>query len=590
MSVKVEKLYNQGISCFKQQQYFSAKESFEEALRVMPNNSQLSQAMAITLANLADYDGAKKYYEFAIKNAVHEPELNLLDEYGYLLKHIGDIEGASEIYEKIVARDRNFLKGWVALADNYLSTFQFDKALKCLNVIMEKDPNNITALLGLSKVYHSICMWEKAEEIDCKLVEISKNNIAKGLESPLDIHTASLFVKDPAFIKEIAIDQSKYTEQYFKASGTTIEYKEPSNQYDRVRIGYLSSAFSQHATAYVLQDLFKHHDKDKFETFGFAGLIKRPCKMFDKISNDFEHFYDVSKMSDPAIAQFIHDKELDVLVDLDGMIKHNKRGAVYFKPAPIVIQWMGTPATLGAPWIDYILVDDVVIPTELEEFYTEKVLRLPDSYFFNSFASLDVKLSGKEEWGLPKDKFIFASFNVSRKVDRDSFLAWCEILKRVENSVLWMLIDNNETKEILEKVLCEQGIDPKRLIPTERVSVDKHMSRLHNADLMLDCFICGAHTTAVEALWQELPVVTKIGKTFQSRVPSSILAAAGLDMLITHSVDEFIERAIEIATSPDKLLKLKKYLKENKNSLPLFNQRKWVKDFESLLVEVIHQK
>lgn len=587
MRNKIERLYDQGVQYFNQRNFVKAKSAFAEALSFIPDDPQLNTALATVLRNMAEYGQAQHYYEIALRNSGDEPATDLLEGYAKLFKITGQIDKSLIVYEEILRRDPENPHILISLAEGYLILYKFDKALVHLKKVEENHPLNTAVLLGLSKAYHSMCMWEEAEEIDQKLVDVSKEKIAQNAFIPLNIHTVFLFEKQASFIKEVAINQSKYTAALLNSRGGSIQRRNHVKTEGRYKVGYLSSALSKHATAYLLQAYFENHDREKFEISIFSGKLKLPCIAHEKIRDGVENFFDVSEMSDPEVAQFIHDKNLDVLIDLDGFISHSKRGAFYFKPCPVAIQWLGTPSTSGAPWIDYILADNMVIPKELEKHYTEDVLRMPDCYFFNSFKAMDVELSDKEKWGLPKDKFIFASFNISRKVDRETFLAWCEILRRVDNSVLWMLIDNEETRLNLENILKENKIDPSRLIPAERVDNDKHMSRLHNADLMLDCFICGAHTTAVEALWFELPLVTKIGETFHSRVPSSILSAAGLSELITNSTDEFIDKAVEIALDPDKLASIKEHLKVNKNELPLFDQKKWLKDFEAILVDVI---
>ncbi len=584
---RIEQLYNQGINHFTNKQYVEARNCFANALKLLPNDPQLAKAMAITMANLADYKGAKTYYEMAIRFTKGEPELDLLDGFGFLLHHMGEHEKSAEIYTKIVRRQPNFVKGWFILSDIYSAKFEFANALKCFEQVSRIDPLNEGVLQGMSNAYHSICMWEEAGKADKKIVEVSERLMKEDRDIPLEQHLAVLFIKSGAFMKKIACSQGNTVKRFFENSGSKIKRKKRTKQYDRIRVGYLSSALSRHATAHLIQDFFKNHDKARFEVFVFAGKLNLPCRMFDKIKSSVEHFYDVSERSDPDIAQFIHDRDLDILIDLDGNIRFNKRGALYFKPAPVQITWLGTPATQGSPWIDYILSDNIISPKEYENHYTEKILRMPDCYAFNSFASLDFEFTARAEWGLPDDKFIFASFNSSKKVDHESFEAWCEILARVENSVIWMLVDNEETRLNLIKELNKKNIDPARLIPASRIDLDKHMTRLNNADLMLDCFICGAHTTAAEALYCELPIVTKIGEPFHSRVASSILKAAELEDLVTHTTNEFIDKAVEIANNPDRLAKLKKHLRDNKNSLPLFDQKKWMKNFEDILRSVV---
>ncbi len=278
-----------------------------------------------------------------------------------------------------------------------------------------------------------------------------------------------------------------------------------------------------------------------------------------------------------------------MLIDLDGVVGKARRGIFSLKPAPLQITWHGTPATSGAPWFDYVLVDSIIAPEELAGHYSEEILRMPECYFFNSCASTAIAQTDKNDYGLPDDKFIFASFNFNRKIDEEAFMAWCKILETVEDSVLWMLIDDDETRENLAKIMEGSGINANRLISAGRVDTAEHVSRLKYADLMLDSFVCGAHTTCAEALWMELPVLAKIGETFQARVAPSMLTAVKLEDCVTYSTEQYIERAIEIATNGEELSRLKNYLKENKETLPLFDQKNWVDNFENILTDVVER-
>nr|WP_250646652.1 hypothetical protein [Pseudemcibacter aquimaris] len=204
-------------------------------------------------------------------------------------------------------------------------------------------------------------------------------------------------------------------------------------------------------------------------------------------------------------------------------------------------------------------------------------------------SSLKRSVKDRAYWNLPEGKFVFASFNISWKIDKETFLAWCEILKKVENSILWLFLEDEQAITNIKDTLEENGVDSNRLHCTGRVQNDIHLARFDHADLMLDSFICGAHTTCTEALYAELPVLTKIGTTFHGRVAASIIKAADMEDCITNSKDEYIERAIEIATKDGELERLKNHLKENKDELPLFDQKRWVRDFEEILIHILEK-
>ncbi|MDG1707142.1 MAG: hypothetical protein P8H03_00180, partial [Emcibacteraceae bacterium] len=401
----VAKLHEQGVYYFQNQQYNKARQCFQDACNIFPEEPQLLNALALALLNTAEFEEAKINYEKAIKFSKGRPSIELLDQYGFLLTHIGAKKEAIKIYEKIVGLNPNFLKGWVKLGDLYVFEHNELKAIECWKNVKRLEPESFIALRGLSNCYHALCDWDNADVVDKALKQITQKCISEDKLGPLAHHSAFLFEKSGSFMREVAENHNKELLESFESVGIKLEEKVRVKKYSRLRVGYLSSALSRHATAYLIQDLFKHHDTAKFEIFIFAGKLNLPCGSFDKIKETVEHFYDVCEMTDVDIARFIQDKDLDVLIDLDGIILDNKQAALTFKPAPIQITWLGMPATLGAPWIDYILSDNVISPPKYNSHYTETVLRMPDSYFFNSFSSLEIDETDKEALGLPEDKF-----------------------------------------------------------------------------------------------------------------------------------------------------------------------------------------
>ncbi|MCC3860140.1 tetratricopeptide repeat protein [Pseudemcibacter aquimaris] len=586
----VEELYQQGVELYRQQKFIEAKDIFLKASKLVPNDPQIARMLAVLLAQLGNFKEARIYFEISLKYSIEKPSLQFLNNYGLILRKTGDSKEAIKIFRQIIYRDKNSAEAWTNLGGCYNAFFQLNEAVKCFEKVREivKDDPNILTRLSFS--YHSLCMWDKAKEVDSKLVEISKSKMAIGEPSPLNVHSAFFLDIDGFLFKELAENRCFHMKKKQQASGIFLQQRPSRDNHGRIKVGYVSSALKRHATAFLVQDLFRHHDYDKFEVFIYALNVKGECPYYDKISSSGAHIYELSSKSELEVAEFIQSHEIDVLIDLDGEISRSQPGVFLLKPAPVQVTWLGTPVTSGAPWMDYILVDDVIVPIELENHYTEEILRMPNSFFFNSCTSLPLIESKKEDWNLPTDKFIFASFNISRKIDQTSFQAWCSILKGVENSVLWILVDDEMTLKNLRKEMKQQGVDADRLIIADRLSNEDHLSRLQHADLMLDCFVCNAHTTCVEALYAHLPVLTKIGETFISRVAASILSAGKLDSLITHTIDEFVERGIEIGNSAEELARLKNHLSENKNDLPVFDQRQWVKDWEQILQEITQNK
>ncbi len=586
---RAEQLFNQGLEHYRNRQLIKARDCLKESHELAPNNPQVSDLLAFILRLLGDLSLSRKHFENAIRNSKGEPKPELLLRYSSLMLDLGDTEGTKKNAKNIIEKLPNSAEAWSLLGECYFRELQMAKAVDCFERADKLITSNHALLKKLSTCYHSLCLWKKAVEVDNRLIEVTKAEMAADRISPLDVHTAFMFVTDGTFMREIAENLSTQYQRLQQEIGLALKKSDRSRNSKKIKLGYFSTHLSRHATAYLVQDLFGHHDYSQFDVIVYASNPDQDCPFYNKIKKQAKCIKEFNTESDLEVAQAIHDDQLDVLIDMDGVVGKARRGIFSLRPAPIQITWKGTPATSGAKWFDYVLLDDVVAPMELEAHYTEEVLRVPDCYFFNSSASMEVAQTDKADYNLPDDKFIFASFNLNRKIDEDSFMAWCKIMNTVEDSVLWMLIDDNETRKNLANVMEINDVDPQRLIPTKRVGADEHVSRLKYADLMLDSFVCGAHTTCVEALWMELPVLAKIGDTFHARVAASMLTAAKMEDCITRTTEEYINRAVEIATNDEELARLKSHLKENKETLPLFDQKKWVLNFEKVLADVVER-
>ncbi len=587
--MNVEQLYNQGMAHYQRNHLLEAKDCFLKANSLVSNDPQITRMLATIFAQLGNFQQARPFFEAAIKYSPEEPPIRLLNNYALLLKQLGETEQSIELYKKIIARDTGSAEAWINLGGCYNKIFELSKALECFEKAREIWPDEFHILSRLNFTSRSLCMWDKAEEMAQRLTEIAKSEMAAGRASPVTTHSAFLFSEDGAFLKQIAESRTRQVRELQKKAGMIFEAPKKRTVQGRIRVGYLSAALFRHATAYLIHEMFSHHNRDEFEVFVYALDVTARCPYFDRIKETTEHLHVLNSKNELEIANFVRSHELDVLIDLDGAIRSAKPDVFAMNPAPIQINWLGTPCTTGASWMDYILTDEIIAPKEYEDHYTEKNLRMLDSFFFNSFSSMKIQKTKREQWGLPVDKFVFASFNVNRKIDRKSFETWCEVLTRVDNSILWMLVDDEGALKNLRAAMKDYGVDPDRLIPANRLDIREHVSRLEHADLMLDGFICGAHTTCIEALFANLPVLTCPGETFPSRVAASILKAADMDELVVSSREEFIEKAVEIANSPIELRRLKNHLEDNKDRLPIFDQKKWVQNFEDILYSLVKE-
>ena len=340
----------------------------------------------------------------------------------------------------------------------------------------------------------------------------------------------------------------------------------------RIHLAYLSADFHDHATAHLMAELFETHDTERFEVTAFSFGPNADSPMRRRLTRAFKEFKDVRDRSDAEVAQMLREREIDIAIDLKGLTNGSRPGILALRPAPVQVNYLGYPGTMGADWIDYVVADATVIPPGDDEFYTEKVVRLPDSYQVNDRQRfIAPQTPTRAEAGLPETGIVFCCFNNNYKITPNVFDVWMRLLRRVHGSVLWLLTDNATVVSNLRNESSRRGIAPERLVFASRTKLDDHLARHRIADLFLDTLPCNAHTTASDALWAGLPVVTCMGNTFAGRVGASLLRAIGLPELVAGGLTEYELLAVELAQTPAWLSALRTRLARNRATHPLFD-------------------
>ena len=358
----------------------------------------------------------------------------------------------------------------------------------------------------------------------------------------------------------------------------------------RVKVAYLSADFHAHATAYLMAELFELHDRSRFETLGLSFGPGEDSALRRRIEAAFDHFHDVTELSDEAVARMLVDQGVDIVVDLKGFTKDARPGIFQFRPAPVVVNYLGYPGTLGAACYDYILGDPVVTPLAHAAFYSEKIVQLPHSYQVNDRQRAIAPLTpARLEAGLPSAGFVFACFNNNYKITPMVFGVWMRLLAQVPGSVLWLLVDNAETVANLRREAEARGIAGDRLVFAGRMPLPEHLARHRLADLFLDTLPCNAHTTASDALWAGLPVLTCLGTTFAGRVAASLLTAIGLPELITSSLDAYEALALQLASEPARLQAIRQKLQAQRDSAPLFDTPQFTAYLEKAYLQMVER-
>ena len=355
----------------------------------------------------------------------------------------------------------------------------------------------------------------------------------------------------------------------------------------RLRVGYLSSDLRDHAVGFALSEVLELHDKNQVEIFGYyCGEARRNDLTQERIRAAIDHWRDIANLTDEQAALKIVDDKIDVLIDVNGNTKHARTRIFAYRPAPVIVNWCGYPGTMGSPYHQYMITDDVIVPPGNEIYYSEKVLRIPCNQPVDRKRHIARPGPTRAEVGLPEDKFIFASFNGMQKLTANCFGRWMDILTAVPDSVLWQLTGNDDTNERLRAAAAQRGIEPERLIFAQKAANPQHLARIALADLFLDTLPYGAHSTAADALTMGLPIVTLPGRSFASRFCASVVSAAGLADLICATPEDYVQRAVELARNRSKLATYREILQKNRDTSVLRDIPALVRQLEKLFWEM----
>jgi predicted O-linked N-acetylglucosamine transferase (SPINDLY family) len=359
-------------------------------------------------------------------------------------------------------------------------------------------------------------------------------------------------------------------------------------RHEKIRVAYLSADFHDHATAYLAAGMFERHDRGRFETAAFSFGPDAPGPVRERLLAAFGRFHDVRRESDEAVAGMIRGGEFDIAVDLKGFTKDARSRIPAFRPAPVQVSYLGFPGTMGSGLIDYILADTITIPEGAERHYAEQVVRLPGSYQPNDRTrAIAEETPTRAEAGLPERGFVFASFNSVYKITPEIFAPWMRLLARTEGSVLWLLGGNAEAEANLKRAAEARGVASARLVFAGHIPVERHLARQRLADLFLDTLPCNAHTTASDALWAGLPVLTCPGGAFATRVAASLVTAAGLPELAAKSLEEYEALALRLASDPSALAAVKARLVDGRLRCALFDTERHVRAVERAYTEMV---
>jgi predicted O-linked N-acetylglucosamine transferase (SPINDLY family) len=549
------------------------------------NNSPYAYAgyfnLGVTLSNEGDLPGAKAAYQRSIElfPGFVQPRLNL----GTLFERMNQLDNAITEWrwvEQNVSATEGENKGFVLMALNNLGRVlegkkQFHDALALLTRSLAIEPLQPDSLHHWVHLRQKQCIWP----VYAPLAGVTFEDMQQAT-SALAMMSIS---DDPARQLDAA---RRFVQKKVRSDVPTLANPKAYG-HSKLRIAYVSSDFSLHPVSMLTAELFELHDREHFEVYGYCWSPEDGSGLRQRVISAMDHFIRIHQMSDEAAAQLIRAHEIDILVDLQGQTAGARANLLAYRPAPIQITYLGLPATTGLPSIDYVIADRFLIPEEIAPYYSEKPLYMPDVYQVSDRKRAVGPKPSRESCGLPAEGFVFCSLNNNFKYTPEVFAVWMNILHRTPDSVLWLLSDNPWAEENLIREAQARGIEKTRLIFAARVSPEDYLARYAAADLFLDTFPFNAGTTANDALWMSLPVLTYSGRSFASRMAGALLTAAKLDELITYNLKDYEEKAVLLANNPDECRRLKAHLNQVHENGTLFDTALFVHHLEDHFTQLI---
>ena len=638
-----EAYYNQGNTLLELKRFEAALDSYDRALKLKPGFAEACNNRGNTLRELGRFEAALDSYDQAVKlNAGYAEAYN---NQGNTLQELGRPEAALDSYERALKLKPGFPEAHCNRGNTLRELRRFEDALDSFERALKLKPdyaeaynNQGNTLRGLRRFEDALDSYERALKLNPGFAEAYKNRgntlralgrfeealesyeRARNLRPDLDWLYGAwlLFRRHRCEWKEIdphvgyligKIKQQRKATRPFallaltdslaiqrQAAQILVDARYPEapsrpplkrRAGNRLRIGYYSADYQDHATAYLMAELFERHDRGRFELVGISYGPDNRDEMRIRLSAAFDHFVDVRTKTDSEVAALSRDLGIDIAVDLKGFTEEARTGIFSRRAAPIQVNYLGYPGTMGAPYIDYIVADPILIAPESRRHYAEKIVYLPNSYQVNDRKRRisDMEFT-RAELGLPPTGFVFCCFNNNFKITPYTFNGWMRILKQVEGSVLWLLEDNETAANNLRREAEARGVEPARLVFARRMPLPEHLARHRAADLFIDTLPYNAHTTASDALWAGLPVLTRIGESFAGRVAASLLNAVGLPELITATQERYEAMAVELAGNATRLAELKEKLSRNRLTTPLFDTEQFTKHLEDAYTQM----
>ena len=603
-----EVLRNLGKSYIKLDKLKNAYECFSQANEIKPNNADAIFGMG--LLDLKNNKFEESINKFKLATKFNKSFFQAYYNLGIAQNHLGNLFDAQNSYLEAIKINKNYIQAYnnlgsiliktkkpkeaikvleeaVKIKSDYIEAItnlgvanlelkQFENALIYFNNALAIDPFYVKALSQKLYLMRKICDWSEDELLEKNLNIIN--------DSKIDVTPWQLLSLDDNPKNEL-LRAKKYGEQFIFKQFKSIFRN------SKIKLAYFTSDFYEHAGMINMEGIFKYHNKDKFEIYAFDYGNFHDDNTHKKIKKYFDYFFYINQMNDDEVIKIIQENKIDIAIHRNGY-SQNARNTLFAKKfAPLQISFLGYPGSMGVKFIDYIVADKVVIPKENSKFFSEKIIYLPNSYYpTDNERKISKQNYKKIDLNINKEAFVFGSFNNSYKISPKEFSIWMNLLEKINNSYLILLINDDITKKNLTREIINYNQDPNRVKFLNFIDNDEHLARHGLIDLYLDTFNYNGHTSSVDALYAGVPVVTKIGKSFTSRVCASILNAINMPELIVNNEKDYFNLIFEIATNDEKFKKLRKKLRANLETTPLFDTQKYVKNLEKGFELVLGEK
>jgi predicted O-linked N-acetylglucosamine transferase (SPINDLY family) len=567
-----EALNRRGAALDRLKRHEEARASYEKALDIRPDYVAALINLGHMLLDQKKLEEALASYDKAIR--INPKSADALVGRGCTLLALSRHDEALACYDQAIAVKPDFAIAFFERGVLFMQARQYDQALDNFRKALDMDPDHMFAAGHFVHSAMQICNWND--------LSTHVQRVIAGVESGKCVAMPFVLLG----ISQSAYHQLRSAEIYVEKHVRTparAPWHGTRYRHDRIRLAYISGDLRVHPVAILMAGLFERHDRSQFETFAISLRRSESDDMRRRLVGAFDQFIDVDRKSDQDVAGLLREMEIDIAVDLMGHTRESRPNIFAWRPAPIQVSYLGYAGSMGADFIDYVIADKLVLPLDQQVHYTEKIVHLPDCFLVNdSTRQVSPQVPSRAQAGLPERSLVFCCFNQSYKLSPAVFDVWMRLLGRIEGSVLWLSRFNDRAVVNLRDEARVRGVDPERLRFAARVpSLADHLARQKLADLFLDTFPYNAHSTASDALWAGVPVLTCAGATFAGRVAASLLHAVGLPELVACDLQEYEDLAFELAMNPVRLRAMRDKLETNPAGHPLFDTDRFRRHIEA---------